>query len=98
MKLNVGEQDKPLTYSLLNKAQKGAVLSVLKKAEDADALVLRVYNPAEQGSVEDSIEFTQAVTAWNEVSMDERLLDTEVEAQTFGSLKACQAKSFQVKF
>jgi mannosylglycerate hydrolase len=98
MKLNVGEQDKPLTYSLLSKDQKGAVLSVLKKAEDQDALILRVYNPAESGEVEDKIEFTQPVASWLETSMDERVRDTQVEAQTFGTLKACQAKSFQVKF
>ncbi|MCG9630016.1 mannosylglycerate hydrolase [Vibrio sp. Isolate30] len=98
MKLNVGEQDKPLTYSLLNKEQKGAVLSVLKKAEDEDALILRVYNPAEFGEVADKIQFTQPVTSWLETSMDEQVRDTHVETQTFGTLKACQAKSFQVKF
>jgi mannosylglycerate hydrolase len=98
MKLNVGEQDKPLTYSLLNKEQKGAVLSVLKKAEDEDALILRVYNPAESGEVEGKIQFTQPVTSWLETSMDEQVRDTHVDTQTFGTLKACQAKSFQVKF
>lgn len=97
MKLNVGEQNKPLTYSLLNKSQKGAVLSVLKKAEDEDALILRVYNPSETSVVEDNIAFNESVTSWREVSMDERIRDTNVEMQSFGSLKPCQARSFQVK-
>ena len=74
------------------------MLSVLKKAEDEDALILRVYNPAELGEVEDKVQFTQSVASWLETSMDERVRDTQVEAQTFGTLKACQAKSFQVKF
>lgn len=98
MKLNVGEQDKPLTYSLLNKGKKGAVLSVLKKAEDDDALILRVYNPAETGSIEGHIDFTQPVTSWREVSLDERVRETNVAMQSFGELKPCQARSFQIKF
>lgn len=98
MKLNVGVQDKPLTYSLLAKEQKGAVLSVLKKAEDEDALILRIYNPAESGQIEDGVAFTQPVASWQETSMDERVRDTEVASQSFGALKACQAKSFRVKF
>ncbi|USD63311.1 mannosylglycerate hydrolase [Vibrio sp. SCSIO 43140] len=98
MKLNVGEQDKPLTYSLLNKGKKGAVLSVLKKAEDDNALILRVYNPAETGSIEDHIDFAQPVTSWREVSLDERARETNVALQSFGELKPCQARSFQIKF
>ncbi len=98
MKLNVGQQNLPLTYSLLEKEQKGAVLSVLKKAEDDDALIIRVYNPAEQGTIEDSVKFAKPVTAWIEVGMDERELDTKASSESFGELKSCAAKSFKVKF
>ncbi|MEH0690224.1 mannosylglycerate hydrolase [Vibrio cholerae] len=98
MKLNVGEQDKPLTYSLLSKSQQGAVLSVLKKAEDEDALILRVYNPAESGEIEDCVSFTCPVRSWRETGLDEQVKESEIEMQSFATLKACQAKSFQVKF
>ncbi|MEH0664465.1 mannosylglycerate hydrolase [Vibrio scophthalmi] len=98
MKLNVGEQDKPLTYSLLSKSQQGAVLSVLKKAEDEDALILRVYNPAESGEIEDCVSFTRPVRSWRETGLDEQVKESEIEMQSFATLKACQAKSFQVKF
>lgn len=98
MKLNVGEQDKPLTYSLLSKSQQGAVLSVLKKAEDEDALILRVYNPAESGEIEDCVSFTRPVRSWRETGLDEQVKEGEVEMQSFATLQACQAKSFQVKF
>jgi mannosylglycerate hydrolase len=81
----------------LNKNQKGAVLSVLKKAEDEDALILRVYNPSETATIEDNIAFNESVTSWREVSMDERIRDTNIEMQSFGSLKPCQARSFQIK-
>ncbi|MEZ8581978.1 mannosylglycerate hydrolase [Vibrio splendidus] len=108
MKLNVGEQNLPMSFSLLSKQQAGAVLSVLKKAEDEDALIMRVYNPAETGSVSDSISFTQAVSSWKETSMDERVREGDVAIETFsdlsfgdlsfGELVSCQAKTFQVKF
>ncbi|MDH6026976.1 mannosylglycerate hydrolase [Vibrio splendidus] len=108
MKLNVGEQNLPMSFSLLSKQQSGAVLSVLKKAEDEDALVMRVYNPAETGSVSDSISFTQAVSSWKETSMDERVREGDVATETFGELSfgdlsfgelaSCQAKTFQIKF
>ncbi|GAM61176.1 alpha-mannosidase [Vibrio ishigakensis] len=97
MKLNVGEQNLPLEFSLLNKPKSGAVLSVLKKAENEDALVLRVYNPAEGAEVEDKVEFTSQVASWREVDLNESLLETDTEMQSFGTLKPCQAKSFQVK-
>ncbi|MEZ9463008.1 mannosylglycerate hydrolase [Vibrio splendidus] len=108
MKLNVGEQNLPMSFSLLSKQQSGAVLSVLKKAEDEDALIMRVYNPAETGSVSDSISFTQTVSSWKETSMDERVREGDVASETFsdlsfgdlsfGELASCQAKTFQIKF
>ncbi|CDT53003.1 Putative sugar hydrolase [Vibrio coralliirubri] len=98
MKLNVGEQNLPMSFSLLSKQQSGAVLSVLKKAEDEDALIMRVYNPAETGSVSDSISFTQTVSSWKEASMDERVREGDVATETFGELASCQAKTFQIKF
>ncbi|WP_122047508.1 mannosylglycerate hydrolase [Vibrio atlanticus] len=108
MKLNVGEQNLPMSFSLLSKQQAGAVLSVLKKAEDEDALIMRVYNPAETGSVSDSISFTQTVSSWKETSMDERVREGDVATETFGELSfgdlsfgelaSCQAKTFQIKF
>ncbi|CDT95103.1 Putative sugar hydrolase [Vibrio coralliirubri] len=103
MKLNVGEQNLPMSFSLLSKQQSGAVLSVLKKAEDEDALIMRVYNPAETGSVSDSIFFTQVVSSWKETSMDERVREGDLATETFGDLSfgelaSCQAKTFQIKF
>ncbi|MGN2614143.1 mannosylglycerate hydrolase [Aliivibrio fischeri] len=98
MKLNVGEQNLPLTFSLLEKEKKGAVLSVLKKAEDSNALILRVYNPSEVQALEDSIKFTQDVIAWDETQMDEKMLETETQIEQFGVVSPCQAKSFKVSF
>lgn len=95
MKLNVGEQNLPLTHSLLRKDQRGAVLSVLKKAEDENALILRVYNPSESAVVEDAVQIHGGVTSWQAVSLDEKAISNDVDAESFGVLKPCQVKSFR---
>ncbi|MEK6215495.1 MAG: glycosyl hydrolase-related protein, partial [Vibrio fluvialis] len=95
MKLNVGEQNLPLTHSLLSKDQRGAVLSVLKKAEDENALILRVYNPSESAVVEDAVHIHGGVTSWQAVSLDEKAISNDVDAESFGVLKPCQVKSFR---
>ncbi|WP_417696413.1 mannosylglycerate hydrolase [Psychromonas sp.] len=100
MKLNVGEQNIPLTYSLCSSPKNGVVLSVLKKAEDEDALIIRVYNPSQTETINGDIEFTSPVTEWVETLMDETP-KPQVEPllpQHFGSLAPCQAKTFRVKF
>lgn len=95
MKLNVGEQNLPLTHSLLSKDKRGAVLSVLKKAEDENALILRVYNPSESAVVEDAVHIHGGVTSWQAVSLDEKAISNDVDAESFGVLKPCQVKSFR---
>lgn len=100
MKLNVGEKNIPLTYSLCSAEKNGLVLSVLKKAEDEDALIIRVYNPSETETVKGDIEFTTPVTEWLETLMDETPKPGAVaqQSQDFGALGPCQAKTFRVKF
>ncbi|RBW47128.1 mannosylglycerate hydrolase [Psychromonas sp. B3M02] len=100
MKLNIGEQNIPLTYSLCSAPKNGVVLSVLKKSEDEDALIIRVYNPSQTQTINGDIEFTSPVTEWVETLMDETP-KPQVETlplQHFGSLAPCQAKTFRVKF
>jgi mannosylglycerate hydrolase len=100
MKLNVGEQNLPLSFSLLNKSEDGAVISVLKKAEDDDALIMRMYNPSETDQLSDAISFAQDVKDWTEVMMDETAKENAeaVSAGSVGTLAQCQAKTFKAKF
>ena len=100
MKLNIGEQNIPLTYSLCSADKNGLVLSVLKKAEDEDALIIRVYNPSETETVKGDIEFTTPLTEWLETLMDETPKPGAVaqKSQDFGALGPCQAKTFRIKF
>jgi mannosylglycerate hydrolase len=97
MKLNVGTQDRPLTYSLFNKQIDGAVLSVVKKAEDADALILRFFNPSETNDIVDKLTFEGGVTTWKETLLDESIIASTLDDTSFGVLKPCQVKSFLVK-
>lgn len=98
MKLNVGKQDIPLTYSLFNKSIDGAVLSAVKKAEDAEALIIRVFNPSENKEIVDEVTFEDGITSWNETLLDESIISTATHNTSFGLMKPCQVKSFLVKF
>ncbi|WP_413283090.1 mannosylglycerate hydrolase [Vibrio sp. MA40-2] len=101
MKLNVGEQNLPMTYSVLNKPIKGAVLSAFKKAEDEDALIVRMYNPSESDTITDKVEWCSSLSEWIEVGLDEVALNEwdkgSVQAGSIGGLAQCQVKTFKVK-
>lgn len=47
MKLNDSEVNTPYSYSLLKQCDENLVLSVIKKAEKEEGLVIRMYNPNE---------------------------------------------------
>lgn len=98
MKLNTGEQNRPLTYSLFSKPKFGVVLSALKKAEDDDALILRVYNPSENDTVTDNVTFTKDVRGWQAVQLDEKPLKVPLDAKIFWKLNPCQFRTLKVKF
>ena len=75
------------------------MLSVLKKAEDENALIVRVYNPSETETITDGIRFSRPITEWVETRMDEVVLEEQgYEAGQFGELRPCQAKTFRVRF
>ena len=100
MKLNVNEQNMLTSYSLFNKAIDGAVLSAVKKAEDHDTLIVRFYNASETEVIaNDRIHFSKPVTQWQEVRMDETLVDgTDKAAGELGGLLLTQTPSFMVGF
>ncbi len=69
MKLNPAEIRVPYQYSLLNIEEKRLILSALKKAEKADELILRCYNPFDCG-LELHGDLNRLV--WNERRLDEK--------------------------
>jgi mannosylglycerate hydrolase len=88
------------TFSLFEKAQDGTVLSVVKKSEKEDKLIIRFFNPSRETAVEDSIKFvgkevtSLAVTNLNEV--EEEIVDYNSDAN-LGEFKACEVKTFAVE-
>ncbi|OED50780.1 hypothetical protein ACH42_00655 [Endozoicomonas sp. (ex Bugula neritina AB1)] len=78
MKLNLEDVETPLSYSLFTKEIGGSVLSAVKKAENEDVIIVRLYNDSETDKiVADPIQFTKPVTEWTEVRMDETLLKVQ---------------------
>ena len=98
MKLNLTDNKTPSRYSLMQKCISGTVLSALKKAEDDEALIVRVYNPSETQSLADSVQINTEVTGWQEVRMDETDVNTENGSGQMGEFKPCQSKSFRIHF
>lgn len=71
MKLNPAAVRTPVQYSLLREVQPSVVLSTLKKAEKADAYVLRCYNATDEAKKAD-FAFLGPVTAVKAANLNEQ--------------------------
>jgi len=97
MKLNSAPFTTPRHYSLLTMSPVECQLSVLKKAEDAEALIVRVYNPSHDEACEGQLAFTSPVTQWQETDMGERVCpDVKHQPTTTGLLKPGQSRTFKI--
>ncbi|MDW2741564.1 mannosylglycerate hydrolase [Atlantibacter subterraneus] len=97
MKLNSAPFTTPRHYSLLTMSPVECQLSVLKKAEDAEALIVRVYNPSHDEACEGQLAFTSPVTQWQETDMGERVYpDVKHQPTTTGLLKPGQSRTFKI--
>ncbi|ELY2741526.1 mannosylglycerate hydrolase [Cronobacter turicensis] len=95
MKLNPSGITTPPCYSLLQMTSDGAQLSALKKAEDREALIVRVYNPSCETTSEAQITFSEPLKAWQQTGMDEAPQTKNIfpDGHT-GELKPCQSRTF----
>ncbi|CCJ91669.1 Alpha-mannosidase [Cronobacter turicensis 564] len=95
MKLNPSGITTPPCYSLLQMTSDGAQLSALKKAEDREALIVRVYNPSCETTSEAQITFSEPLKAWQQTGMDETPQTGSIfpDGHT-GELKPCQSRTF----
>jgi len=97
MKLNSAPFTTPWHYSLLTMSPVECQLSVLKKAEDAEALIVRVYNPSHDDNCEGQVAFTAPVAQWQETDMQEAVYpDVQYQSATTGQLKPGQSRTFKV--
>ncbi|WP_310607228.1 mannosylglycerate hydrolase [Buttiauxella brennerae] len=97
MKLNRAAFETPGTFSLLTMPSVGCMLSALKKAEDRDELIIRIYNPDEQYKGEGMVACAFPVLDWQETSMDENLLQHQSErVGQFSQVQPCQSRTFSL--
>ncbi|HCD5985331.1 TPA: mannosylglycerate hydrolase, partial [Enterobacter hormaechei] len=98
MKLNRASFTTPCSYSLLTLAPNGCVLSALKKAEDRDEMILRLYNPSETRSCDVALSVNREVQACCETDMNEvRKAQGEEGSAITGSFRPCQSRTFSIK-
>ncbi|HBC9090414.1 TPA: mannosylglycerate hydrolase [Citrobacter koseri] len=86
MKLNKADVCVPEHYSLLTMSPVGCLLSALKKAEDRDDVILRLYNPSETTSCDATVAFGRAVSACTETMMDEQACPAKGEGASGAGL------------
>ena len=97
MKLNREKFETPGTFSLLMMPSVGCMHSALKKAEDHDELIIRIYNPDEQQNGEGMVACTLPVVSWWETGMDENPLQQQTErAGEFVRVRPCQSRTFSL--
>ena len=98
MKLNKAELTTPDCYSLLSMSPVGCQLSALKKAEDRDEIILRLFNPSDSQCSEAAVSFSRDVMQCRETGMDEIPFPEQVSAQSItGVFHPGQSRTFSLK-
>ncbi|WP_236328226.1 mannosylglycerate hydrolase [Enterobacter bugandensis] len=96
MKLNRSSFTTPESYSLLALSPTGCVLSTLKKAEDRDELILRLFNPSESSACDATLSVDPAVKRCCETDMNERIIDNREEEGIVGAFRPGQSRTFSI--
>ncbi|EOZ9389951.1 mannosylglycerate hydrolase [Enterobacter cancerogenus] len=97
MKLNRAAFTTPEGYSLLTLSPTGCVLSALKKAEDRESLILRLFNPSETTSCDVTLSMNRPIAACNETDLKECLREGEGNADGItGAFRPGQSRTFDL--
>ncbi len=98
MKLNKAGVTSPTSFSLLSMSPVGCQLSALKKSEDRDELILRLYNPSESIGSEAAVSFSREVVQCRETGMDEVPYSEQANSQGIaGVFRPGQSRTFSLK-
>ncbi|WP_052284864.1 mannosylglycerate hydrolase [Kluyvera genomosp. 1] len=98
MKLNKAEVTTPVSYSLLTMSPVGCQLSTLKKAEDRDEVILRLFNPSDSVCSEAAVSFSQGIVRCVETGMDETPHPAQQDAPGItGLFRPGQSRTFSLK-
>ncbi|HAS1562723.1 mannosylglycerate hydrolase [Enterobacter asburiae] len=96
MKLNRASFITPESYSLLALSPTGCVLSTLKKAEDRDELIIRLFNPSASSVCDTTLSMNPTVKRWRETDMNERIMDRSEEKGIVGAFRPGQSRTFSI--
>ncbi|ENA0609218.1 mannosylglycerate hydrolase [Enterobacter bugandensis] len=96
MKLNRAAFLTPERYSLLALSPTGCLLSTLKKAEDRDELILRLFNPSSSASNEAVLSMSPSVQRCSETDMNEQIIAEGDGQGIAGAFKPCQSRTFSL--
>lgn len=98
MKLNKAAFTVPDSYSLLSMSPVGCQLSALKKAEDRDEIILRLFNPSDRVSCDAAVSLSHSVMRCRETGMDEIPAGEQSETNGInGVFRPGQSRTFSLK-
>lgn len=98
MKLNKAAFTVPDSYSLLSMSPVGCQLSALKKAEDRDEIILRLFNPSDRVSCDAAVSLSYSVMRCRETGMDEIPAGEQSETNGInGVFRPGQSRTFSLK-
>jgi len=99
MKLNLEDVSVPADYSLLKSEGKDAVLSVVKKSENNEYLVVRIFNPYRDRKISETLKFSFDVKKAALGNLNEKVIE-ELKAESnkvvVKDIKPCEAKTVLV--
>lgn len=98
MKLNRAAFRTPESYSLLTLPPTGCMLSALKKSEDGEALILRLFNPSESTSYDATLAVNRTIKGCYETDMNERTKEGgHDEKGIVGAFRPGQSRTFSIQ-
>ncbi len=88
----------PESYSLLKMPPVGCLISALKKAEDRQEVILRLFNPAESATCDATVAFSREVISCSETMMDEHITTEENQGSNLsGPFLPGQSRTFSYR-
>ncbi|MEG5549708.1 mannosylglycerate hydrolase [Enterobacter wuhouensis] len=98
MKLNRSTFMTPLSYSLFSLSPTGCVLSAVKKAEERDELILRLFNPSITSVNDALLAINQSVRRCCETDMNEQMKTGENVQGMMCAFKPGASRTFSILF
>ncbi|MHA0864495.1 mannosylglycerate hydrolase [Enterobacter wuhouensis] len=98
MKLNRSTFMTPLSYSLFSLSPTGCVLSAIKKAEERDELILRLFNPSITSVNDAQLAINQSVRRCCETDMNEHIKTGENVQGMMCAFKPGASRTFSILF